>query len=201
MTKDFYIFRHGQSTYNAEGRTQGRTNDSVLTEKGKLQATEAGKILQNRGIELIVASPLKRTLQTADLVAAEIGGVPVTTDERFIEVDVGEIEEKHKKDIWEKFGEKYALWCAPGEANLDLSFKGGETRRQVRKRVFEGLDDYVRHNPHQIIGIASHGVMMRQIVQAINRDSYSIDNCTIMHLRYEDGAYVLVECLNTRDEK
>ena len=34
MVKNFYIFRHGQSSYNLEGRIQGHTNNSVLTNQG-----------------------------------------------------------------------------------------------------------------------------------------------------------------------
>ena len=46
MRKDFYIFRHGQSSYNVEGRTQGQTNDSVLTDLGKEQALTVGERLK-----------------------------------------------------------------------------------------------------------------------------------------------------------
>ena len=66
MTKDFYIFRHGQSTYNLTGRTQGQTNDSVLTELGLEQARSIGERLKDKGIQLIVSSPLKRALQTVE---------------------------------------------------------------------------------------------------------------------------------------
>ena len=62
MTKDFYIFRHGQSTYNLVGKIQGQTNDSVLTELGIQQAEAIGKRLLNEGIEIIVTSPLFRAV-------------------------------------------------------------------------------------------------------------------------------------------
>ena len=65
MRKDFYIFRHGQSSYNVEGRTQGQTNDSVLTDLGKEQALTVGERLKDKGVEIIVTSPLKRAMQTA----------------------------------------------------------------------------------------------------------------------------------------
>ena len=52
MKKTFYIFRHGQSTYNLAGRTQGQTNDSVLTDLGKQQALDIGKKLQNKNIAI-----------------------------------------------------------------------------------------------------------------------------------------------------
>ena len=50
MRKDFYIFRHGQSTYNVTGRIQGQTNDSVLTDLGKEQAKAVGEKLKKTKI-------------------------------------------------------------------------------------------------------------------------------------------------------
>ena len=50
--KDFYIFRHGQSTYNEQGRTQGRTNGSILTKLGEKQARAIGQKLKNLQIEV-----------------------------------------------------------------------------------------------------------------------------------------------------
>ena len=87
-TKHFYIFRHGQSSYNLAGRTQGRTNDSVLTELGRDQAREVGQKLVGRGVQVIVCSPLVRAQETAKLANLSLG-VPIIIDERFVEVNVG----------------------------------------------------------------------------------------------------------------
>ena len=98
MTKDFYIFRHGQSTYNVAGRTQGQTNDSVLSELGMEQALSVGQRLKGKGIELIATSPLKRAMQTAELANKSLN-VPIETDEHFIEVNVGVVEGMHYTEI------------------------------------------------------------------------------------------------------
>ena len=42
------LVRHGQSTWNAEGRIQGSSDVSVLTEKGKKQAREAAELVRER---------------------------------------------------------------------------------------------------------------------------------------------------------
>lgn len=44
----FVLVRHGQSTWNAEGRIQGSSDVSVLTEKGKRQAREAAELVRRR---------------------------------------------------------------------------------------------------------------------------------------------------------
>lgn len=48
MVKNFYIFRHGQSSYNLEGRIQGHTNNSVLTNQGIDEAHNAASLLQDK---------------------------------------------------------------------------------------------------------------------------------------------------------
>ena len=94
MKKHFFLFRHGQSTYNVQGLLQGRTNSSELTDLGKKQAFKTGKALKTYPLEVIFSSPLKRARQTADIVT-EVLQVPVYTDEHFTEVDIGEAEGMH----------------------------------------------------------------------------------------------------------
>ena len=48
MVKNFYIFRHGQSSYNLEGKIQGHTNNSVLTDRGIDQAYATADNLKNK---------------------------------------------------------------------------------------------------------------------------------------------------------
>lgn len=55
MVKNFYIFRHGQSSYNLEGRIQGHTNNSVLTNQGIDEAHNAASLLQDKKIEIVVS--------------------------------------------------------------------------------------------------------------------------------------------------
>lgn len=54
----FVLVRHGQSTWNAEGRLQGSSNISVLTDKGKRQAREAAELV--RRVFLVFSFDRKR---------------------------------------------------------------------------------------------------------------------------------------------
>ena len=106
MTKHFFLFRHGETTYNVNGFVQGQTNNSVLTEKGHIQAYQVGQILKNHPIDVLISSPLKRAIQTAQEVLKSMPNVPFVTDERLTEVNVGEIEGLHYTKVQEKFDEK-----------------------------------------------------------------------------------------------
>lgn len=57
---------------NVSGHFAGLT-ETPLTDEGKAQAKKAGQAANDLGIDLIVASPLGRTLETARIVAKEIG--------------------------------------------------------------------------------------------------------------------------------
>lgn len=185
--KTFYIFRHGQSTYNLAGRTQGQTNDSVLTPLGEQQALEVGKKLQDKGVEVIISSPLTRAMQTAQL-ANESLNVPIRQDERFSEVNVGEIEGLHYTVIQEKYGEKYREWRSSDRAYENMRFDGGESKKEVRIRVLDGLKDYADHSPYTRIAVSSHGIMLTQLLIAFEQPAIDIPNGGILALTY-DGTF------------
>ncbi len=70
--KKLYFLRHGQTEMNVAGIYAGII-ETPLTSEGKRQAKKAGRAAKGLGIDLIVASPLSRALETARIVAKEIG--------------------------------------------------------------------------------------------------------------------------------
>ena len=89
MKKHFYIFRHGQTIWNAEGRPQGQHEYPVpLTMDGREQAQKLAEKLQDKKIKLIISSDLLRAQQTGEIVAQALN-VPVKLDRRLREVDYG----------------------------------------------------------------------------------------------------------------
>lgn len=194
MRKDFYIFRHGQSTYNVAGRTQGQTNDSVLTEQGKEQAVLVGEKLKNKGIDIIVTSPLKRAMQTAEL-ANQVLNVPVETDEHFIEVNVGVVEGLHYTEIRDKFPDIFEKMHIPGTEFENVCYPGGETRKQVRERVFAGLEDWTRKPDYKTVAVSSHGIMLSQTLTALGLDAVEVKNGAVLHIKKENNQWSVVEWL------
>lgn len=83
------LVRHGRTASNARGVLLGRA-DPPLDERGALEAAALGAALASGRfgeIAAVVSSPLLRTRQTAEAI-----GLPVTVDERLIELDYGEFE-------------------------------------------------------------------------------------------------------------
>ena len=83
------VLRHGQSTWNAEGRWQGQA-DPPLTTLGEIQAGDAATPLGAFApFAAVVASDLERAARTASIIATAIGHGPVVLDERLRERHAG----------------------------------------------------------------------------------------------------------------
>jgi broad specificity phosphatase PhoE len=142
-----YFVRHGQTGWNAEFRLQGQA-DTDMTDLGRSQAMRNGRRLAElvdapEGFDF-VASPLKRTRETMELVRAEMGLPPAgyRTEPRLMEVHFGdwqgftypELEEKQPGCTATRFQDKWGF-VAPGS--------GGESYQMLLDRVrpwFDALD-------------------------------------------------------------
>lgn len=94
------VVRHGQSTWNADGRWQG-TQDPPLSTLGVRQAHHAAR--QLGGFDAVVASPLERALVTATILADELGIGPVEADPDLRERSAGEYEGLTRPEIEHRF--------------------------------------------------------------------------------------------------
>ncbi len=184
MVKNFYIFRHGQSSCNLEGKIQGHTNNSVLTDRGIDQAYATADNLKNKNVEVIISSPLRRAKQTGNIVSKVIKA-PLQFDERFTEVNVGIAEGLYYTQAMEKFGDLYKKWRSAKLADEDIHFEEGESKRQVRQRVFSALQQYAQ-SKYNNIAISGHGITLTETLHALNIDKEEVDNGEIIHLQYDN---------------
>lgn len=154
--------RHGRTEWNHTGRFQGQT-DIELDQTGREQAAKAAPKLAKLEPAAIIASPLKRTQQTADALSALIE-VPRSSDPRLMEINVGS---------WSglTFDEVTAL--DPGYASAMRSGRDfrrsatGETAAEVGKRVGEVLRETAEQYRGQTVALVSHGVAIRMGVGAL----------------------------------
>lgn len=119
-----YLIRHGQSEFNAahsEGAADPMIFDARLTEKGVAQAKQARAAVHDLGIQLVIASPLSRALQTARLIFG--GAVPIKVTagvrERLIHsCDVGRSPAALQADFPElSFDQLENVWWDHGQEN------------------------------------------------------------------------------------
>ena len=108
------LVRHGQSVWNLENRFTGWT-DVGLTELGRGEALEAGKLLKADGYVFDVAytSVLKRAIHTLWIVLQEMNleWIPVTNAWQVNERHYGALQGLNKSEMAEKFGEEQVkIW-------------------------------------------------------------------------------------------
>lgn len=94
------LVRHGQSEWNAIGRWQGQA-DPPLSDLGRLQAREASRALGT--VDAVWASDLQRAVETAAIIAGELGVGPVVVDPDLRERDAGEFSGLTRPEIEERF--------------------------------------------------------------------------------------------------
>ena len=129
-----FLFRHGETDWNREGRLQGHT-DTPLNATGLTQAQALAESLRPHRLDAVVSSDLKRAQTTAQIVAEALR-VPLFTEAGLRETDVGAAEGLLWADAKTRFGEGLTeRWFSDG----DVAFPGGETGIETRMRGLAGL--------------------------------------------------------------
>ncbi|RAV33694.1 histidine phosphatase family protein [Corynebacterium heidelbergense] len=123
------LIRHGQTEYNATGRMQGQL-DTDLSETGLAQVQAAAQVVADWPVSTVVASDLRRARDTANVLAAR-WGVPVATDARLRETDLGRWQAASHHEIDRDYPGQRAYW----RHDPTWAPPGGETRLQVADRA------------------------------------------------------------------
>ncbi|MCL2052839.1 MAG: histidine phosphatase family protein [Oscillospiraceae bacterium] len=172
-----YAIRHGQTDWNSAGKIQGKT-DIPLNQKGREQACEIAQTLLSSGIDTIISSPLKRAMETAEIVAGQlhIGG-KIVSDERLSERDFGDFEGRFVKDVYNV--PTLRKWSD------NVVIPNGESIRDTAKRVFECLDDvFLKYRGRNIL-LVVHGHVIRTVLWYFNgipegeEATFEVGNCEV----------------------
>ncbi len=185
-----FLFRHGETDWNREGRLQGHT-DTPLNATGLAQAQGLGETLRPHRLDAVVSSDLSRARTTAQIVAEALQ-VPLFIEAGLRETDVGAAEGLLWADAKTRFGEGLTeRWYSEG----DVAFPGGETGIATRVRGLAGLRRFTSAQPHRRIGVSTHGAMIRQLMKhALPPGSppAPVRNTTLYVLRYAPATERLV---------
>lgn len=136
------VVRHGRTDANAAGLLLGRRLDPALDELGERQALALAAALP--GPARVIASPLQRTRQTAAAF-----GQPVEIDERWIELDYGELDGTPLRDV------PATVW-ATWRADPSLAPGGGESLVDLGVRVRAACGELAEEASRRDIVIVTH---------------------------------------------
>ncbi len=159
-TNTLYLIRHGENLANITREFSYKLVDYPLTPKGVMQAEQTALYFQEKPIDAIYASPLRRAYQTAEIIA-EHHHLPVTILEEFREVNVGDLEMLPPTDAnWRMHDQIVDRWV---QGFVSESFPGGENFLELIERSRRGLLEVTRGRDQQRIIIAAHGGILAAI--------------------------------------
>lgn len=160
MTVNLWVFRHGETDWNAQGRFQGHT-DVPLNAKGLEQAHAAIPALLGQGIGAVVCSDLGRAVQTAQPLAAALG-VTLQVNPQLRERCFG-IFEGH---TWAEIQEQHPVLHAAYQKDPHLLVPNAETVADLRARAARVLKQYAQEawRTQRSTLLVSHGGMVRSML-------------------------------------
>jgi probable phosphoglycerate mutase len=205
------IVRHGQSTFNVQQRYQGRSDEPVLTDRGAATAVQVGRHLVTERVDAIISSPLRRALQTAEIITAILrqdghDEPSLNTNDDLMEVDLPQWEGLALEAVRQQFPDSHRIWRdQPHE--FRMSATGRSTFFPVRE-LFDQANrfwqKFLRHHAGHTVALVTHGGTARALIGTAvglkpkHFHSLQQSNCGISILEFPHGSSTAqIEGLNS----
>jgi Fructose-2,6-bisphosphatase len=190
------LIRHGETLWNKEGRIQG-TSDIELSAVGIEQARLLALSLKDQPIGAIHASPLKRALQTAQIIN-EHHHKEVQTNRDLMEMDQGDFEGFSFKELMARQKDFLNKWIADPAS---VKMPNGESLAELQARAWRALETIISKEETALV--VAHNFTIAAILCRIKKISLSdfrgnsvgTASKTIIH--FQNGE-PLIETLNDR---
>jgi broad specificity phosphatase PhoE len=162
MTTRIYLIRHGATVLSAEDRFAGAT-DVDLSDEGRRQAEALAVRLSDDHITAVYCSPMKRTIETATIVARPQKLTPIRRD-GLREINHGRWESLRRSDVEAQFPEEYAAWEEDPFIYAPLE---GESGLSVMARALPVIREVVLTHRDETVAIVSHKATIRLIISSL----------------------------------
>lgn len=162
MTTRLFLVRHGATVLSAEDRFAGST-DVDLSDVGRDQAARLGDRLAKEKIAAAYCSPMKRTVETASIIARPHGVTPERRD-GLREIDHGRWEKLKRSEVEARFPSEYAAW---EEDPFTFAPEGGESGLQVMARALPALREIVVRHAGEKVLVVSHKATLRLVISSL----------------------------------
>ena len=184
MTTNVLLVRHGQTDSNVAGIYAGRS-DEDLNEVGYSQIYRLSERLASLPIAAIYSSPLRRSYNSAVILAESHKLEPIVMD-ALIEIQAGDWQGLHFDDIKLRWKE---LWEQVMVDVSEQSTPNGESYRQVAQRSVHAFEKIVKAHSGERTVIMTHDIIIKTLV------AYVLEVSDKIHSRFEiDNASLTVIC-------
>lgn len=190
MTTLIFV-RHGEAEGNVQKIFHGWHN-SDLTENGHRQAERTAEYLADVPIDILYASDLKRTMETAGYIA-RMKHMEIHPDSRLREIFGGKWENVPWAQLPEKFPEAYENWLTYPHK---LIMPDGESMPDFQKRLVEAVEEIAARHVGQQVCIVTHGTAIKALLCHFRKLPLSefpnqkwCDNAAVTVVEAENGEY------------
>ncbi len=185
MSLRLWLVRHGQSTWNAEGRIQGWA-DPPLSAQGQWQAEQIAGRLASVELAAIYTSTQQRAVQTAQAIGTASGLTPIP-DERFKEHGMGEATGHDWEWMIEKWPQLQEI-ASRGES-IRPHIPGAEPLPVFNRRMRAAFAELREKHPTGDVVVVSHGGAFRVYLAFL----LGVDEKRDSGLRFGNASLTLVE--------
>jgi probable phosphoglycerate mutase len=149
------LIRHGENEYVKKGRLAGRLPDVHLNETGHKQAEAVAQSLASKlkkaSVKAVYSSPLERTMETAEPIAAALN-IDIVPRPGLIETDYGDWQGKTLKDLGRR-----KLWKVVQNNPSLMRFPGGESFAETQTRICSEIESLrSEHSEKDVLICVSH---------------------------------------------
>jgi probable phosphoglycerate mutase len=157
------LVRHGVTDHTLEKRFSGglASANPGLSEEGRdqVRATSAWLAPLAEQVDAVVSSPVRRTLESAEILA-ELLGHEVEVEPGFAEMEFGDWDGLTFDEVASRHGSDLEAWLG----SLDVAAGGGESFRDVQKRVLDGLQRVLDTHAGRTVVVVSHVTPIKTLV-------------------------------------
>jgi len=150
------LIRHAVNDFVKTGKLAGWTPEVHLNDEGKAQAEALGKRLADAPIKHLYASPLERTMETAEAIRQYHPHLAIRHKDGIGEVMYGDWEGRKISDLAQR-----KMWRVVQEYPSRASFPNGETMRGVQVRVVNALEELVLEHPRDLVAVVFHADLIK----------------------------------------
>ena len=157
------LVRHGVTPHTVEKRFSGglASANPGLSDEGRDQIRAAAAWLSPLAerVDAVIASPVRRTLESAEILA-DVLGKTVEVEHGFAEMEFGSWDGMTFQEVAERRPDELNAWLG----SLDVGAGGGESFRVVEKRVLDGLQRVLDAHAGRTVVIVSHVTPIKTLV-------------------------------------
>ena len=195
MATTIVLVRHGETDWNRERRFQGHA-DISLNEAGRRQAEALADVLADESFGAAYSSPLRRAVETAEILAARLG-IAFEASDGLMEVDVGSWSGLTTTEVEQRFPDGFGRWTESRSGG----WTDGETYDELGARVVAELRGVAERHAGERVLAVTHGGPIRSVLAAAAGLSFGpgrakigfVENCAVVRIAIREGVIEAVD--------